>query len=485
MRDRPTTIELQHASGRSLHDQLCDYWRTEIAGGLLQAGEHLPSSRTLADALGVSRSTVSTAVEQLVAEGYLDVRQGRRPVVAARPGVSGREGHRPPRAGRAGIKLSRWASELEGHPWPFHDTAHPRPFLPGMADAREFPQDLWARCLRRAARRRRLNEPTQLNRATLQAALVRHLDAHRGVRAEARQVIVGPSAQSLLCLIARVAIDPGDVAWVEDPGYPGAWAALASTGAQVVGIPVDEHGLTLPDTVRLPRLIFTTPSHQYPTGRLMPINRRHAMLDLAEMTGSVVVEDDYDGEFHFDTRPVVSLQGLRRNDCVIYLGTFSKAMRPDIRAGYAVVPEALVAVFERAQRQTGQFVLPVVQDALADFIAEGHFEAAIRRMRRIYHARRDCIVRALQALPDLPIEVSPPSGGMQMLLRLPPAWDDRQVSDAAGAAGVTARPLSRHFFGAPTSSGLFLGFAAWNEQEIVEGVAALADVLSSTAARSS
>ncbi len=209
----------------------------------------------------------------------------------------------------------------------------------------------------------------------------------------------------------------------------------------------------------------------------MPVKRRQEIFAFAASIGAAIVEDDYDSEFHYDGRPVAALQGLDDTGSVFYVGTFSKSTFADIRTGYAIVPDGFVDVIEKAQRHSGQIVAPPVQDALAEFIDDGHFAAHIRKMARVYRARRDRLVQRLAAAMGEGVQISPPAGGMQLLVHLDDQQDDNDISMRLAAAGVTARPLSRHFTGRITGRGLFLGFAAWNEQEIDAGAEIIGRVL--------
>ncbi len=458
-------IDLEHGE-RGLTRQLCEQMRALIVTGRVSPGQRLPGSRALARDLRISRNTVSAVIEQLTAEGYLDASRGRRPTVNALPTllVAHRPLQRPARA--AVLRLSSWARRVQQSDWPFTSEGRPRPFLPGLADAREFPHDVWARCLRRAARSTRARGFTPHNRPALQQALIGHLTEHRGVDAQARQIVITPSAQAAIALIGRVMLEAGDVAWMESPGYGGARVALEAAGARVSGVRLDRNGLTVDDRLERPRLIFVTPSHQYPTGRLMPIGRRLALLRFAASVGAVIVEDDYDSEFHYEGRPVAALQGLDQSGRVFYVGTFSKSMLADIRVGYAVVPSSLVETFERAQRHTGHLVPAALQEALSEFLTDGTYAAHVRRVTRVYRARRDRLLQALTLEGGDALAIDPPAGGMQLLARYRGRRDDREVASALAQAGVIARPLSMHFVGRPIEQGVFLGFAAWNESEI-------------------
>jgi len=469
-------VDLDRTAPALLTRQLYEQLRSAIVDGRLRPGHRLPSSRGLAGELGISRNTVSAVIEQLAAEGYVDVGRGRRPSVTA--------GIAPPLARGAGRQtraktrapLSAWARRIGRSGWPFEGEGPARPFAPGLADRRAFPHDLWGRLLRRAARNGRSPSNTA-NSPALQRALARHLVDHRGVKTTPGQIIVTPSAQAAIELVSRVMLSPGDAAWLENPGYGGARVALEAAGARITGVRLDRSGLVLAGRSDRPRLIFVTPSHQYPTGRLMPVDRRLELLRFTAAAGAVLIEDDYDSEFHYDGRPVASLQGLDETECVFYVGTFSKVMLPDIRVGYVVVPEGLVKTFETAQRHAGQLVSATLQAALAEFIVDGAYAAHIRRMTRVYGARRDRLIGALAAASPGTFAIDPPAGGMQLLARLRQTDNDLLLCSRLGTAAVTARPLSSHYVGRFVQRGLFLGFAAWNDQEIDAGARLIGDVM--------
>jgi GntR family transcriptional regulator/MocR family aminotransferase len=458
-------VELRPRSGETLSRQLYNQLRNAILKGLLPPGHRLPSSRELARQLKISRNTVSSVIDQLAMEGYLDIARGRRPTVAAsRPSLV--PGKANARKASAKPLMSHWGERLRKADWPVNNEGAPRPLVPGLADAREFPHDLWARCLRRAARGAAMLGGPALNRPALQAALLQHLVEYRGVKASAPQIMIMPSAQASIELIARVMLNAGDLAWLESPGYGGAHVALEAAGARVSGVRLDQSGLSIKGRRDRPRLIFVTPSHQYPTGRLMPVNRRQQLLTFAASVGAMIVEDDYDSEFHYDGRPVAALQGLDPTGSIFYVGTFSKSTFADIRVGYIIVPESFVEVFEKAQRHSGQIASAPVQDALAEFIEDGHFAAHIRKMTRLYRDRRDHLVQALNAVAGDRLTAVAPSGGMQLAAYFRPQCEDRAVTAQLSKMGVTARSLSPHFIGGIAEQGLFLGFAAWNEREI-------------------
>ncbi|QOZ24699.1 PLP-dependent aminotransferase family protein [Bradyrhizobium sp. CCBAU 51753] len=471
-------LVLKRSDAAGLVAQMTQQLRGLIASGRIRRGAMLPSSRQLAAELGVARNTVTHAYEQLAAEGYLRIAARRRPVVTddieerfvrAAP-VPRHDGGRKP-------LLSPWALRLTETDWPLSYQANVRPLRPGLADTREFPHELWARCLRRSALRRRFNDQTVINRPSLREALRDYLEVNRGVRAEADQILILPTAQAALTLIAATTVISGDAVWTEDPGYPGAAAAFRAAGADVVGIRLDQWGMTRAGERRAPKLIFTTPSHQHPTGRLMPVARRTELLAAAEPGKTWIVEDDYDGEFHYDSRPMPALQGLDRDGRVLYLGTFAKAMTADIRIGYLVVPPQLAGTMEIAQRHLGLIASVHVQEALADFMADGHFLAHVRRMRRIYRSRRDHLSAVLARQLGAVLAAEIPPGGMQLIARFKDGRADRDAVTRLVAAGVEVRALSSLALERPHDFGLLLGFAAWRENEIGAAVRTMAHCL--------
>lgn len=468
-------LNLSREGDAPLTSQLAGQLRSLISHGRLKAGDRLPSSRALAARLGVSRNTVTYAIEQLVAEGYLDASQSRRPVVAS--GAALLTARRPDATVSDTIlqrQFSAWAQQLAGSNWPPLYRGRPRPFQPGLADEREFPRDVWGRCLRQAASRRLRWDDPSCNDPALQEALLNHLAAHRGVSAGAGQIIILPSAQAGLALIARVMINAGDVTWIESPGYGGAYAAASAAGANIVGVPVDGDGLTIAAETQAPKLIFVTPSHQYPTGGLMPIGRRLELLRFAANVGAAIVEDDYDGEFHYEGRPVAALAAIDPDASVFYVGTFSKAMSADIRVGYVVAPEAMIPTFELAQRHLGLLAPATVQAALAEFIERGAYLAHVRRMTRLYRERRDCLIRVLAEEMGDRLAIETPAGGMQLLVRYTGPTDDEHLSRRILESGVLARPLSEMLHHRSQERGLFLGFAAWTNAELTDGAKLIA-----------
>ncbi len=295
---------------------------------------------------------------------------------------------------------------------------------------------------------------TPFSKDACQRALARHRSfpddiveppsgAARGVVCKAEQVIVTTGAQAALMLAAQMMVDPGDQVWLEDPGYLGARGAFIGAGADIVPVPVDDEGINVNDGRKLaptPRLIYVTPSHQFPLGSTLSLQRRLELLEFAREANAWILEDDYDSEYRYTGRPLASLQGLDRSDRVLYMGTFAKTLFPALRVGYLIVPENLVDAFRTAIRLTGHVAPASIQAALADFISEGHYGTHVRRMRAIYADRRLCLINAAQHDLEPWLEVSPGDGGMQMVGYLHGNLDDRKVAALAKKPTFTSLP---------------------------------------------
>jgi GntR family transcriptional regulator/MocR family aminotransferase len=317
----------------------------------------------------------------------------------------------------------------------------------------------------------------------LRAAISRYLGAARGVVCEPEQVFVVAGTQAGLDLVCRLLLDPGDPVWIEEPGYLGARGALAGAGARLVPVPVDDEGIQVPAGIRAApraRLVYTTPSHQHPLGMTMSLARRLALLEWAAGVGAWIVEDDYDSEYRYGGRPVPAMQGLDGGGRVVYLGSFSKTMLPALRAGWVVVPPALIEPMTVALRHTGHSAPTLVQAALADFVSAGHFATHVRHMRGLYAKRQAALVAAAAKHLNGRMVIEPSNAGMQLVARLAARRDDRGLAARLAAAGVVTSPLSSYYLGRPRLRGLVLGYAGVTEREIGAGVLTLARVLGET-----
>jgi GntR family transcriptional regulator/MocR family aminotransferase len=359
------------------------------------------------------------------------------------------------------------------------------PFRSGQPALDLFPYALWSRLLARRARRSLPAHADYQDAAgyePLRAAIAAHIGVTRGVRCSPEQIIITTGTQGALDLAVRTLLDPGDVAWIENPGYFGARGALQSAGVQVIPVPVDGHGLDVEagqQRAAAARLAFVTPSHQYPTGVTMRLGRRLALLDWARRSQAWILEDDYDSEYRYGGRPLEALHALDQDGRVLYVGTFSKVMFPALRLGYLVAPPALVGPM-LATRRVMDIHLPIVdQMALADFLSDGHYARHLRRMIGHYRRRRDCLHRELVRTLGGLLEVTVPQAGLELVGWLPPGADDRRAAALAEAAGITVVAISVHSLEPLPRGGLLFGFAGMAEAEIRRGVSTLAEALTS------
>jgi GntR family transcriptional regulator/MocR family aminotransferase len=479
------TVDRSHA--RPLHAQVYDVIRRAILDGKLGAGVRLPSTRTVARDLGISRNTVIAAYEQLVAEGYLDSKTGSGTHIAALPqrperqaGDRSKQGSAGKSSGRVQAGISRRGLHLSSALRHLPTYENPT-FAPGLPAIDAFPLEKWARIVGRFSRQyspQYCDYSHMTGLPEFRKAIIQHLGTARGVVADPGQVLVSSSAQAALDLLARLTTDPGDVAWIEDPGYLGARGALAGAGATIVPVPLDDRGLDIEagrrQSPRSPKLIYVTPSHQCPTGGIMSLARRLELLEFAHRSGAWIIEDDYDSEFRYRGNPIASLQSLDRYGCVIYIGTFSKTMFPGLRIGYIVAPPDLAKSLEVAVCHTGQTVSKLTQAAISEFIQSGYFAEHLRRMRNLYKERQRVFVSELNNRLSGQLTIQPSDTGIQLIARLRNHLDDRLVSETARRFNVVAPPLSRFFLRPCPTPGLFLGYAAVREEEILGGVRQLA-----------
>ena len=446
-----------------------------ILDGRLHAGQRLPATRELARRLSVSRNTAAVAYERLTAEGFLSARVGAgtfvsdAPVTRARTREAPGGGVRPRAVWRSLPDLPKAASAT-------YD------FRAGMPDGELFPLETWRRLIAREYRRAVIlpaayGDPA--GHAGLRTAIARHVGVSRSVRAGADDVIVTHGAQQALDLVGRVLIEPGCRVAVEEPGYPPARLLFHSLGARVTGVPVDSEGIDVTALPRDARLVYVTPSHQYPLGTPMSLRRRTALLAWAERNDAVVIEDDYDSEFRFQDRPLEPLQSLDRLGRVVYVGSFSKALLPMLRLGFLVAPASLRTALRTAKRLTDWHGELPPQAALAHFIDDGLLARHIRRATREYGARRRLIIETLRRdFADLLTPV-PSAAGLHVCARLThgtPADADR-AAERARASGVAVESLTAHYAHGPGEPGLLLGYGAIPLGQISAGLRLLATSL--------
>ena len=466
-------FSVERDSGIPIYRQLDASMRRLILDGTLPAGQKLPSTRDLASELGVSRITVKSVYEQLVAEGYATAKTGAGTFVSdgldfeASPRIRRRRLKiKPPTieiSDRARLIMSSKASMRHGQT---------EPFRPGVPALDQFPVKIWNKYLQDAAinnERRNLSYGEVNGSAALRASIARHLTDARGMQVDPDQIIITSGAQQAFVLIAFVLLNEGDTVWYENPGHIAGRDVMKIMGANIAPVPIDDEGMDLNFAVKThprPTLIFTTPSHQQPLGTTMSLVRRLTLLGYAHENNSWIIEDDYDSEFRYKGRPLPALSALDSERRVFYVGTFSKSMFAAMRIGYVVVPPALVETFAKARNLLGQNSSAVVELALSRFMDDGRFVEHIRKMRRIYSTRRDILFDCLTKDCTDVLEPQHTDAGMHMLAWLKNGVDDQAAHLALLEAGIESLPLSAYCVEPLGRSGIVLGFSSANEKRI-------------------
>ena len=506
-------MDLDRDGKEPLYRQLYEGFRLMILDGRLPSGSRLPANRVLAQDLSLSRNTVANALQQLLAEGYVETRKGDGTYVAsalpdARPNL-------PERRRSEHLSSRQAPSDLPGYHPGHHETPHftgaPRhyglsrrgsilaaisrtpynseqAFAPGP-DLKSFPFDIWARIMTRFWRRPAPGLAISRDAGgypPLKAAIAAYLGAMRGVRCDPGQIIIVSGAQQGINLAAQVLLDHDDQALVEEPGYGGIRGALTAAGIRTALVPVDEEGMDIAQgesRAPLARFACVAPSHQYPLGVVMSLRRRLALIEWARRRQGWILEDDYDSEYRYSGRPLAALQGLDPTGRVIYVGSFSKVLFPALRLGYLVVPPDLVDPFIQARRVLDDHAAMLGQPVLASFIEDGHFAAHVRRMRRLYAARQEALLDVAKKELSGLLDIAADEAGMH-LIALPGAalggvMDDNRIVAAAAQSGVTTMALSTAFTGKPARHGLMLGYAAHTEEAIAAAGRRLGEIISS------
>ncbi|MBI3228775.1 MAG: PLP-dependent aminotransferase family protein [Burkholderiales bacterium] len=474
-----------------MNRQLYQVIRQAILQQVLPVGMQLPSSRELARELGLSRNTVMFAYEQLIAEGYIETRPGSGSFIAdTAPSTSPQIDNKKPlpdalaseqvglsQRGRhlmaqVGVSEQQWGA-----------------FMPGVPDVSHFPYKIWSRLHNKVWRRGRIDLLTYSQAGgylPLRSAIAEYLRLARSVNCSAENVLITNGIHQSIDLIAKLLGDAKEKAWVEDPGYWGTRSVLHALDMETVPIPVDDEGMNFSAQLDMPaagapKLIFVTPSHQYPTGVTMSLARRRQLVQYAQDNSACVVEDDYDSEFRFGGRPLASLQGMDSAQRVLYMGTFSKTLFPGLRTGFLVVPPALADIFATALSELYRGGHLFTQAVLTDFMVEGHFASHVRRMRQLYSERRLRLQQEIQRHFGTRFSISGAEAGLHLALRLPDDCDDVALSQQALASGIIARPLSGYYLNstplAKRQRGLMLGYAYVPEEEIAPAFAKLAQVI--------
>lgn len=440
-------ISLDSTTGEPYYRQIYGRLRGAVADGMLRPGDRIPSARALAAELGLARGTVEAAYSLLAAEGYVEARGQAGTVIAA--GVRPRAPAPTSKPAAAPARTSAAATPYPGLPDEGHAARQgPRPFQMGIPALDAFPRKIWARLAARAARATQAADmlyPAPAGLMALRTEIARYLQLSRGIDCRAEQVFITSGYRDSLNLITRTLFKPGDKVWVEDPGYAPTAALLREAGMQLVGVPVDADGMQVAHGLQhaaRARAAVVTPAHHSPCCVALSLPRRLALLEWAAREQAWIVEDDYDGEYRYVSRPLPALKSLDRDDRVLYAGTFSKVLFPAIRLGYLVVPHAQVERFGNGARLFSGAAPALTQHIVADFMAEGHFARHIQRMRRLYAQRRTMTIAGLEAVLHPHVQIDSPPGGMHLLLRLQGRRSDRVLAEKMRQHGMFSRALS-------------------------------------------
>ncbi|HYJ68692.1 MAG TPA: PLP-dependent aminotransferase family protein [Nocardioidaceae bacterium] len=467
-------------AGGPLSRQIYDQIRDAIMAGRLRPGERLPSTRALADALGVSRNTVSAAFDHLTGEGFLAGRAGSGTFVSD---AARFESRTRPRAASPLRVAPTWRHlSIEVPDFSARQPAYD--FRLGIPDSSRFPYATWRRLVTGAFRQSRIGGAyaDAAGHPDLRSAIARHLAVSRGVRVDPGQVLVTSGVQQATTLVGQVLVEPGDVVAMEDPGYRPVRRVFEAARATVVDVPVDAEGIVVGALPERARVVYVSPAHQFPLGVAMSLPRRLALLAWAQRADAAILEDDYDADFRYAGRPVDPLQALDTDERVVYVGSFSKSMLPALRLGYCVVPRGLESVFRRAKFVNDWHNPLPEQLALAAFIDGGHLARHIRGARRDYQARRDRIVAGLVADFQPWLRPIPTVAGLHLA-----AWaNDASAEEVeewqrrAGDLGVAVEGLASFAHGSATRPGLALGFGGIPLSAVDEGLRRLRRAIATT-----
>jgi GntR family transcriptional regulator / MocR family aminotransferase len=469
-------ISVDRRARKPLHQQIYDSFRHRIIRRELRAGELVPSSRRLARELRVSRLPVLNAYAQLLAEGYFESRVGSGTFIATSlPAQQRLLGAAAATIDKASRRISSCAAAMPRYERPVWAESL-GPFQVGQPDLHSFPMDIWSKLIARYSRRvqvKGLQYGGPMGLAELRETIAVYLRTARGVRCEADRIMIVSGSQQALDLTTRVIVDPGAAVWVEEPGYWLVHHVLRAADCRSVPVPVDAEGLNVVAGTRLnrkARASFVAPSHQYPLGVTMSATRRLQLLEWAQRTAAWVVEDDYDSEYRYNSKPIASLQGMDQHDRVIYIGSFSKVMFPALRLGYIVIPPDLVERFAAMRQSMDLCPSHSPQAVMREFIREGHFARHIRRMRPIYAERREVLATELPRAFGEGAEIIGDEAGLHLALLLPKLRNDQQLAARAAKESLWLSPLSASYVGKSPRHGFVLGFGNTRGNQIPAAV---------------
>jgi GntR family transcriptional regulator/MocR family aminotransferase len=479
-------ISIDRNAESPLHRQVYDEFRSAILRGDLRAGQQVPSSRELASEIEISRFPVLHAYAQLLAEGYFESRIGSGTFISA---------SLPERLMSVDGSTRSSKSSLTG-PRPVSRRSQLYPPYEGRSLVRgwgafgvhqpafdQFPFQTWSSLVTRHSRNPQASVVHHIDpfgSMRFRDAICGYLRTARAVKCDPAQIMVLSGSQQALDITSRVLLDPGNAVWVEEPGYGLERTVLVAAGCRLIPVPVDSEGMDVTKGIKLcpkARAAFVTPSHQYPLGSTLSATRRVRLLNWAQASGAWIIEDDYDSEYRFETKPIASLQGLDVNSRVIYIGTFSKVLFPSLRIGYIVIPFDLVERFAAVRFAMDIFPPYLYQEVLADFMTMGHFARHIRKMRHLYSERRTALIESLHSeFGDL-LKVHGAEAGMHVAVTLPDGYRDRDIAIRAARERLWLWPLSQYYLGKRQRQGFVLGFGSTSIEQIPRAVRQLRSIL--------
>lgn len=463
---------------KDLAGQLYQQMKDAIHSGRLAAGSQIPPSRLLAEQLGISRKTVSTVYAKLTDERLLTGQVGVGTFVSSQVAPRSMSKGAGELAGAAVVKRWNEMSTPLRHPAPAGRSRYE--YIGGGSTKSQFPMDDWRRCVLFALRqdtesRGLYQQPEGL--PMLREAIAHHIGFARGVKCVASDIVVTNGAQQALDLIARVLVEPGCIVAIEEPGYPPARLLFASQGAQIVAVPVDREGIIVELIPEGTRLIYVTPSHQFPLGMSMSMQRRQALLDRARQIGAIIIEDDYDSEFRYEGRPTDSLQGMDQDNIVAYVGTFSKVLLPELRLGYVVAPAEILNALAVAKHLTDWHTASMTQYAIAKFINDGYLARHIRQCHAMYSRRREKLLARFSADLAEWFEVIPTVAGFHLTVLCKKKVDVAQLIKLARRVDVGLYPLDGFYHSSEPQPGLILGFGSIETLDIDFSLDLVRDIL--------
>ena len=476
-----SSIRIDRAARRKISVQLYMALKDILLSGGVTPGERLPASRTLAQEIGVSRTTVIDALDRLIAEGLLESRVGAGTYVSR--ALAGQQPvypvwartPRPVTPPRLSAAATQAASRFAPRSWLPHTS---QAFVTALPALDAFPMAHWARLSARHWRGDReavMGYGHPLGHHGLRKAIATHLNASRGIKCDPEQIFIVAGAQQAFSLISSLLLDPGDPVWFENPGASGARNAFIANGADLIAVPVDQEGLCVAEGLsKAPHfhLAFVTPSHQQPLGPAMSLPRRLELLKAADEANAFIVEDDYDGDFYYGDQPLPPLKSIDTQERVIYVGTFSKSLFPSLRLGFILSPPGLVDGFAQISTHWVSGVPTATQATVADFMNEGLFATHIRMMRRTYQARHDALLDAAKALTGV-LDLEAAASGFHTVGYLPDHFDENLIVRRAGEKGILLAPLNRYCLSPISKKGLVLGFGGVNPEQIQGGIEVL------------